>query len=330
MIEFTDIKPTFDDDDAASGKFGEKIRARSWDDYVGQEVLKGRLRKIINAAVADHRLLDSMLFTAAPGMGKTTLARIVADEVGDPFHSFKMPISVERLVDFVEGWEGGVLLLDEIHAAPKSFQELLLGAIEDGAIEIDGWKTSTRHVTLLAATTEPEKVIKPLWDRFVYTPRFAPYTDAEMCLVISGMAQRAGVVIDDEVVAGLGRAAGGTPRIAGSLIAAARDLGAIGDSVTVDSVLDLAGIDEDGLSDRHLDYLQVLKLLGGVSGLKNICGMLQLSARVVEDLERLLILRGYVKLQPRGRTLTARASSKLVSPPAPTPLMRRAKALQYR
>lgn len=283
---------------------GERVRAHSWDDYVGQPALKRRMRVHIEAAVKEDRELDHVLLVAPPGAGKTTLAALIASELGDRFHSFKMPIKEKDFVRFCQQWKGGVLLLDEIHAAPKAFQELLLTAVEDGYLQMStGRQVSVRHITFIAATTEPEKVIAPLWDRFLIKPQWAPYSDDEMGQIVCGMAERAGVDMPIEVAHGLARATGGTPRVAESLIVACRSLRAIGAEPTVSAILELAEMDEDGLSSRHVAYLRSLAELGGTAGLSSIGSMLQLPQTVIEDLERLLIRRSFLRKDGNGRHL---------------------------
>lgn len=282
----------------------EQIRAQSWDDYIGQERLKARLRIHIKAAIAENRELDHMLLVAPPGSGKTTLARLIAEEVGDPFHVKMMPTKEKEFLYFCMD-NGGVVLLDEIHAAKTAFQEMLQGIQDKVLFKPDGKTVDVSHITFIAATTRPEKVIKPLWDRFLIKPEWDEYTDEDMGRIVAGMARRANVELPTDVADGLARAAGGTPRVAGSLITAARSLAAIGEALTVEAILDLSEMDVDGLSSRHVNYLRALSELGGVAGLSGLCSMLQLSSSVVEDLERLLIKRGFIRKDgTSGRTLT--------------------------
>lgn len=284
---------------------GELVRAKTWDSYEGQPRLKSRLLTHIRAALAADRLLDHMLLVGPPGAGKTTLAYLISEEVRDPFHAMMMPVDLKEFVYFCADWGGGVLFLDEIHRASKAFQEALLPALEDGELALtSGSRVSVRHITFIGATTEPQGIIKPLWDRFLVKPKWDDYADDEMAAIIAGMARRAGVLMPHDVTLGLARATGGTPRVAGSLVVACRDLLDSGQEATVDSILDLAGIDCDGLSERHIDYLRALLELGRVSGLRNLCSLMQLSQSVLEELERLLIRRGFVRLESRGRTLT--------------------------
>lgn len=291
---------------------GELVRAQAWDDYVGQATLKGRLLTHIRAAVETERMLDHMLLVAPPGSGKTTLAKLIADEIRDPFYAMMMPMDLREFVYFCGDWKGGIILLDEIHRASKAFQEALLPALEDGELALSsGSRVSVRHITFIGATTEPQGIIKPLWDRFLVKPRWNDYSDSDMAQIVAGMAARAGVAMPPEVAQGLARATGGTPRVAGSLVVACRDLLDTGQDVSVGSVLELAGIDCDGLSERHIDYLKALTELGGISGLRNLCSLMQLSQSVLEELERLLIRRGFVRLEAKGRSLSAAGRAKI-------------------
>lgn len=295
---------------------GERVRATTWSEFVGQTQLKRRLQTHIQAARMQGRMLDHMLLIAPPGSGKTTLARLVAEQLGDEFAEYVMPMDPKLLIRLVREWQGGVLLLDEIHRAPKAFQHMLL-TVEQGYLETpSGQRLPTRHITFICATTEPQDVIKPLWDRLLLKPTWEDYTDEEMAQIIDGMAQRAGVSIPEGIAEGLARATGGTPRIAGSLVTACRDLQVTGQKPTVETILDQTGVDCDGLSDQHKNYLVTLNALGGQAGLANLSSMLQLSPSVIQDLERLLITRGFIRLESAGRILTISGSAKVPKAPS--------------
>jgi Holliday junction DNA helicase RuvB len=302
---------------------GERVRAQSWDEFVGQSTLKRRLTTHIDAARNEGRALDHMLLVAPPGSGKTTLAKLIADRLGDDFADFMMPMDLKQLVRFIGRWRGGVLLLDEIHRAPKAFQESLL-SIEQGYIQMPtGQRVEVGHVTFICATTEPQGVIKPLWDRLLVKPVWEDYSDEDMARIITGMAERSGLVVAEQVAAGLARATGGTPRVAGSLVVALRDLAVTDQEVSVETILDLTGLDVDGLTGQHVAYLHTLQALGGQSGLANVCSLLQLPPPVVQDLERLLIKRGFVALESNGRTLTTMGAAKLPGSTGMPPSQRR-------
>ncbi len=296
---------------APTAATGELVRATKWKDYVGQETLKRRLITHIRAARAEKRQLDHLLLVAPPGSGKTTLAQLIAQELGDDFAEMMMPCDWKRFCWFLGEWKGGVMLLDEIHRAPKAFQESLLSIEQGYVLSPRGRRISTRHVTFICATTEPDKIVKPLWDRLLLKPRWEDYSDEEMALILTGMAKRAQVTLPKPVALGLAPATGGTPRVAAGLIVAARDLAVTGEPVTVESVLDLAGVDIDGLTAEHTAYLSTLAALDGQTGLANLCTMLQLPTSVVQDLERFLIRRGFIRLDAAGRAITSLGAAKL-------------------
>lgn len=279
----------------------------AWEEYRGQGPLKTRLMVHAQAALAEGRLLDDMLFVAPPGSGKTTLARLVANLVKDPFHLFMMPTDVKAFCQFCRRWEGGVLLLDEIHSAPTKFQELLYTAIGQTNKMLyppAGPPIDVNHITFIAATTEPDKIPGALWTRFKVKPQWDLYSDTDMALIISDAARRINVTLPAGLADELALATGGTPRLAGVFVAACRDLAANRTPLTVDAVLDLVGVDSDGLTRSHLDYLSTLYTLNGTSGLRNICSLLQLPTQAVEELERTLLQRGLITLGSSGRSLT--------------------------
>jgi holliday junction DNA helicase RuvB len=290
----------------------ERVRAQNWLDYVGQDRLKQRLLTHTRAARAEERAMDHMLLVAPPGCGKTTLASLIALSLGDNFAEFMMPMDIKKLAYFIDEQDQGVvILLDEIHRAPAKFQECLLTIERDYLQVSPSVRVSTRHVTFIAATTEPQKVIQPLWDRFTIQPQWEDYTDDEMAQIVSGMATRIGKPMPDDIAQGLARATGGTPRVAGALVVAWRDLLVTDQPATVEAILAQTGRDIDGLSDQHLSYLRTLKDLGGTAGLANLATMTQLPSQQLQVLERLLLKRGFIRLESTGRELTGRGHEKV-------------------
>lgn len=295
-------------------KISELVRVHSWADYIGQHQLKSHLDIKIRAAVVGERLLDHTLLIAPPGAGKSTLVKLIADRLSDYLLCIPMPVAYDRFLYLVENFMGGIIFLDELHNAKPAFQERLQFGLHDGYLPgAYGERVSTKHVTFIGATTtaEAKVLLKPLVERFKYRPSWDPYSDEEMAEIVVGMARRAGVTIDPEVCSGLAGAAGGNPRIVQDLVASARDLAQVDLPVTVDAVLELAGRDRDGLTRDHLEYLRALHTLGGQAGLSTLVSITAMNAKVIEDLERPLIMRGLVKRTGAGRKLMSSGAAKI-------------------
>lgn len=284
---------------------GDPLRAETWDDFIGQEKLKERLDRHIMAAVKEGRAPGHILLVADPGCGKTTLARIIARRMGTDFETFTMPVKLENIVRLLIVREfDGVLLLDEIHRASVKEQEDLLTLIESNYIQYRGERFQVGYLTVVGATTEPKKVIKTLKDRFPFIPDLDPYTNEELCEIVSKMTEKLGVILDEDDIIKLGAACGGTPRHARRFALAARDLLVVNGTIPeAAEILDHLRIDEQGLSVDHWRYLEALNRLGGQAGLKTISSYLNENESVVEELERLLVKQDLVDYTERGRAL---------------------------
>ena len=285
----------------------------SWDEFIGQERLKYQLQTHTAAAFAQHRPLSHVLLAGPPGFGKTTLSRLIAEAMTDPLVELQMPISRKFLVHHFRMFEGGVMFLDEIHALSRKDQEILLPVLEQGSIFDDrGREFLIPFLTVVAATTERDKLIKPLHDRFPIRPDFVPYTDVELGAIVARMAERAEVTIDVKMAHDLGKASAGVPRMARHFVAAARDLDALDRPVTTEDILELCGVDPDGLTIQHREYLKVLASQPeGMAGEKTIEMVLQSPTGVIRDLERVLLKRQLIEYTRGGRQLTAEGIAKV-------------------
>lgn len=285
----------------------EGLRPADFNEFVGQEALRNMLHVRIEAAREDGRPLDHILLAAPPGFGKTSLASVIASAMNDAFTAIKMPVSVQALERTLRDFEPGILFIDEAHSASKAVQESLLTVLEDGYYATKtGREFPLPWITVIAATTEPEKVIPPLYDRFPIRPTIDPYSDEEMSRILAGMADKIGLQLPDELAAGIAKAAAGTPRNARQLVFAARDLtlANAGTSPTIAEVLDFCQLDPDGLSVQHHSYLHTLDALGGNAGLSTLSALLRLHPTFVRNMERLLLERGLIELHATGRELS--------------------------
>ena len=286
------------------------LRPVEWDDYIGQATMKERLSIHINSALLRDAALDHILLTGPPGCGKTTMAQIIANSYGVEFTSFIMPIKEKVLVAYLRLTEQGVILLDEIHRLSTKQQESYLSLLEDGYLQLDnGDRVESGDITIIGATTEPEKVIAPLYDRFAIKPPFDEYSDEEMQSIVLRMAEAVETEMTDEAAHVLGRASGGIPRNAKSLVFMARDLATMGYGLDVAEVLQKCRVDEDGFSEDHRRYCQVLAETGGISGLEILSAHLRLPKPTLIELERLLLKREVLQYTKSGRELIGRGWS---------------------
>ncbi len=293
---------------------GDTLRVTDWEGFVGQPQLKNRLRLHIDAATKTGRVLDHVLLEGFAGAGKTTLAHLIAEELCTDIEVVQMPVKPRILAGLLRQFDGGVMFLDEIHRLTKSGQEDLLSVLTEGYMQLDHGRKiySSEYLCIIGATTEPDKVIKPLRDRFPIKPRFVDYNDTEMGTIVAGMADKVGVELDDVTAMGLGASCGGVPRVARDLVFAARDLTAMELDVTVRNVLDLCEIDEDGLNADHSEYMRIMDQCGGIGvGLKTLSTLMQLPENTIRELERLLMKKGFLALEKPGRELTNKGFRKV-------------------
>lgn len=282
------------------------LRPADWDSYVGQKKLKERLQVSINGAMSRGTIMDHVLLVGGPGMGKTSLASLIAQESMEEFHSFVAPLKPKVLTKiFLE--RPGVIFIDEVHRQPVRDQEFLLPILEDYKVVMEnGEAVPIEHpMVVVAATTNLNKLIEPLRDRFTHKPKFDDYTDEEMATIITRMADRLDIKLPKPHALALGKASAGTPRQARGLLFVARDLGTTNPA----KVLEMAGITEDGLTEDHVAYLKALDRLTAVTnraGVDKIANMTGQPKDILVDLEKLLLDRNYIDYTQTGRQLNVK------------------------
>jgi Holliday junction DNA helicase RuvB len=306
--------------------FDAALRPRSLSEFVGQERIKEQLALLVDGARAREEPVDHLLFSGPPGLGKTTLAAIVALEMRVGFRPTSGP-ALERAGDLAAILtnleEGDVLFVDEVHRMPRAVEEVLYPALEDFKIDVViGKGTSARSIrldlprfTLVAATTRPGLITLPLRERFGFSPRLDYYSAEDLSLIVRRSAGILGVSLEPrgaDEIAGRSR---GTPRVANRLLRRVRDFAEVrGDGrITRDVArggLALFEVDDRGLDKIDLAILRALieRFEGGPVGLSTLAAAVGEDTGTVEDVyEPYLLQIGFLKRTPRGRVATASA-----------------------
>jgi holliday junction DNA helicase RuvB len=302
------------------------LRPRRMTEFVGQDDLKERLAILVEAATARGEAVDHVLFSGPPGLGKTSLAAILAAEMGAQFRGTSGP-ALDRpgdLAAVITNLEAGdVLFIDEIHRLPRQVEEVLYPAMEDFHLDIVvGKGPAARSIklelpafTLVGATTRVGRVAPPLRDRFGYVARIDYYGAADLGAIVRRSAGILDVEIADSAATVIATRSRGTPRVANRLLRRVRDFASVRaegviDADVADEALAVFEVDRNGLDkvDRAILEAVVAKFGGGPVGLSTLAIAVGEEPETVEDAyEPFLLQEGYLQRTPRGRVATERA-----------------------
>ncbi len=307
-------------------EFDAALRPRRIDEFVGQDRIKEQLALLIDGARARGETIDHLLLSGPPGLGKTTLAGIVANELGVGFQptsgpALDRPGDLAAILTNLE--EGDVLFVDEIHRMPRAVEEVLYPALEDFQLDVVlGKGPSARSIrldlprfTLVGATTRPGRITLPLRERFGFSPRLDYYSVEDLARIVWRSAGILAVRVDDEGASEIARRSRGTPRVANRLLRRVRDFAQVRHDGEVSGEVARAGlelfeVDELGLDKLDLAILSAVveKFGGGPVGLSTLAVAVGEETDTVEDVyEPYLLQLGFLQRTPRGRVATERA-----------------------
>ena len=309
------------------------LRPYTLDEYIGQDVLKENLKVFIHAAKKRNESLDHVLLYGPPGLGKTTLAFIIANEMGRNIRVTSGP-SIERAGDLAAILStleaGDVLFIDEIHRLPKQVEEVLYPAMEDFSIDVVvGKDSAVRSIrlelppfTLVGATTRAGDISSPLRDRFGIISKLEYYNQSQLQQIIARTSKVYDTYIDENAVSELAKRSRGTPRIANRLFRRVRDFAEVLNEGIIDidicnTALDKLKVDKLGLDDVDHRYLRgiIEKFKGGPVGVEALANSIAEETTTLEDVyEPYLLQIGFIQRTSRGRVATEKAYEHLKIP----------------
>jgi Holliday junction DNA helicase RuvB len=326
--------------DPEDREFDVALRPTSLADFVGQDRVKEQLQLLVDGARRRGEPVDHLLFSGPPGLGKTTLAQIVANAMGAGFQptsgpALDRPSDLAAILTNLE--DGDVLFVDEVHRMPRPVEEVLYPALEDFVLDVVLGKGPTARsirlelprFTLVAATTRPGRITLPLRERFGFSPRLDYYPVGDLARIVGRSAGILEVRLDEHGATEIARRSRGTPRIANRLLRRVRDFAEVRHDGGIDGEVARAGlevfeVDEEGLDRLDHAILQAIvqRFGGGPVGLSTLAASVGEEPDTVEDVvEPYLLQLGFLQRTPRGRTATERAYRHLgAQPPGTLPL----------
>ena len=311
-------KVTFDE------AYEKSLRPQNLDEYIGQEQIKKNLKVFIKAAKKRGESLDHILFFGPPGLGKTTLANIIANEMGSNLKTIAAPMlekSGDLAAILTNLEDGDILFIDEIHRLKASIEEVLYSAMEDFRLDIvigsgpaaQTIKLDVAKFTLIGATTRAGMLSNPLRDRFGMSFRLNFYNHEELSTIVKLASKKLNKDIDSEASFEIAKRSRGTPRIALRLLKRVRDFAEVEDESkithkTTKYALDELGINEHGFDELDIKFLSLLAEAKKPLGLSTIAAALSEDEGTIEEvIEPFLIANGFVEKTPKGRIATRKA-----------------------
>ena len=315
-----------DSEEIQEDNYDKSIRPDNFNEYIGQTEVKENIKVFVKAALIRNNTLDHVLLYGPPGLGKTTLAHIIANELNVNIKTANGP-SIEKTGDLAAILSTlepkDVLFIDEIHRMPRYIEEVLYSAMEDYKLDIIiGGEGQSRNIsidlppfTLIGATTRAGDLSSPLRDRFGITCKLEYYTHEELTTIVKRSSNVLNVEIEEDAAKIIAKRSRKTPRIANRLLKRIADFALVeGDGVIdtniTNNALKRLGVDDSGLDKTDIDYLKSIieKFNGGPVGIESLASTLNEEATNIEDvIEPFLLQEGYVKRTNRGRMVTEKA-----------------------